>query len=124
MPRGAPAFWRWLRPRARRAKPPADALGASREAFRTGRYNDAIGQARRAAEKDTDQRGKRSGPCQALAITGKYAEAEDALTRFTTVHPRNVELLTQLGGVQRQRGRLTEAQTTFARAVPGRARDS
>ena len=109
---------------AQESRSPADALGASREAFHTGRYDDAIAQARRAIEKDTASAEAIRALARALAITGKYAESEEALTRFTTAHPRNVELLTQLGEVQRQRGRLTEAQATFARAVQGRARDS
>jgi tetratricopeptide (TPR) repeat protein len=109
---------------AQDAKTPADALRASREAFRVGRYDDALAQARRAAAGDTTSAEAVRALARVLAITGKYVEAEDALTRFTVAHPRNAELLTELGTVQRQRGRLAEAQASFTKAVQGRARDS
>jgi tetratricopeptide (TPR) repeat protein len=94
------------------------------EAVLIGRYDDAIRMARAATSRDAQNPAHARDLANALRATGKYAEAEDALDTFTKANPSDPSLWTQLGIVQRERGRLAEARTSFERAVAGRAADS
>jgi tetratricopeptide (TPR) repeat protein len=96
----------------------------AREALRMGQYDDAI----RMARADAGREPATSEPVRILAGalrgTGKYAEAEDALVAFTRANPADASLLNELGEVQRERGRLTDAEASFRRAIAAPAPDS
>jgi cellulose synthase operon protein C len=109
---------------AQEARSSGDRLRTARTALHDGKYDEAIADARRAGEIDTSSAEPVRIEAAALIATGKYAEAETLLQRFIAAHPRNAELWRQLGEVQQQRGRLTDAAGSFRRAVEGRARDS
>jgi tetratricopeptide (TPR) repeat protein len=109
---------------AQDARSASGAPRTARDALRTGRYDEALDQARRDAARDTADADHVRTVAAALLATGKYAEAEDALAAFSAAHPRNPALLNALGEVQRERGRLAEAESSFRRAVDARAADS
>ena len=60
----------------------------------------------------------------ALRATGRYAEAEEALLAFTRAHPSDASLLNRLGEVQRERGKLADAEASYRRAITSSAPDS
>ncbi len=103
---------------------PGGVLRAAREALGTGHYADAVTAARRAMAADSADSAPVRTLAAALAATGKYSEAEDALLAFTTTHPRNPDAWNDLGELQRTRGRLAQAEASFRRAITGSARDS
>jgi tetratricopeptide (TPR) repeat protein len=94
------------------------------EAVLVGQYDDALRMARSAASRDPQNPAHVRDLANALRATGKYAEAEAAIGAFTQANPSDPSLWTQLGLVQRERGRLTEARASFERAIVGRAADS
>lgn len=94
------------------------------EAITIGRYADAVRLARMAMSDAPGVAAHARDLASALRATGKYAEAEGVITSFVNANPSDVSLLTLLGLIQRDRGRLAEAQASFGRAVAGRAPDS
>ena len=94
------------------------------EALRTGAYDRAIDMARAAMRQDAANAGHVRVLASALRATGKYAEAEEAIQTFATSRPNDASLANLLGEIQRERGRLNEAEASFRRAVTGRAPDS
>jgi tetratricopeptide (TPR) repeat protein len=98
--------------------------GSAAQALRQGQYDDAI----RMARSESSREPANSFPvrilAEALRSTGKYADAEDALLAFTRAQPADPSVWNDLGEVQHERGRLIEADASFARAVSARAADS
>jgi len=105
-------------------EPATRGAATAQEALRNGQYDDAVRMARAdAAREPADARPVRVH-ADALRATGKYAEAEDVLLAFTRAHPNDASLWNRLGEVQRERGRLTDAEASFQRAIAGSAPDS
>jgi cellulose synthase operon protein C len=108
------------------AQEPAAARSATtaREALRSGQYDDAIRMARADAAREPANPDPVRIQAAALRGTGKYAEAEDVLLAFTRARPNDASVWTMVGEVQRDRGKLADAEASFRRAVDGRAPDS
>ena len=108
------------------AQEPAAARSATtaRGALRTGQYDDAIRMARADAAREPANPDAIRIQAAALRGTGKYAEAEDVLLAFTRARPNDPSVWTMVGEVQRERGKLVEAEASFRRAIDGRAPDS
>ncbi len=94
------------------------------DAFRTGRYDEAI---------DVYQervRQPQAGPddflyfVRALAEMGRYVAAEDVAEEYIRTRPDSAELHNSLGEVLWKTGRLDAAEEAFAEAVNGNATDS
>ena len=96
----------------------------AREALRFGQYDDAIRMARADAAREPANAQPVRIHADALRGTGKYADAEDVMIAFTSAHPNDATLWTSIGRVQRERGRLNDAESSFRKAVTGRAPDS
>jgi tetratricopeptide (TPR) repeat protein len=94
------------------------------EALRTGQYDDAIRMARADATREPANSSPVRIHADALRGTGKYAEAEEVLLAFTSARPSDGTLWNDLGEVQRERGKLIEAEASFRKAVAGSAPDS
>lgn len=109
-------------PMACAQEPSGRTATTAHEALRLGQYDDAIRMARAEATRDPARSARVHA--DALRATGRYAEAEEVLTAFNTAHPADNSLWNRLGEVQRERGRLTDAEASFQRAVAGRAADS
>ncbi len=105
-------------------EPPARNATTAAEALRFGQYDDAIRMARADASREPASSRPARIHADALMATGKYGEAEDVLQTFVRAHPNDATLLNRLGEVQRERGRLVDAQASFQRAIAGRAVDS
>jgi len=105
-------------------EPSGKKVATAQEGLRVGQYDEAIRLAQAEASRDP----ARSDPvrihAEALRAIGRYAEAEEVLAAFNRAHPDNNSLWNRLGEVQRERGRLTDAEASFQRAVTGRAADS
>ena len=101
----------------------AQSLDEGRDSLRAGRYDAA---ARILAKVGA---GDDWAPAQqflvlALRSTGKYQEAEDAARRATTSGANGKELWNSLGVVLYDRGRVSEAEAAFKRAIADHASDS
>jgi len=96
----------------------------AREALQFGQYDDAIRMARADAAREPANARPVRIHADALRGTGKYADAEDVMIAFTRAHPDDASLWTSIGRVQRERGKLNDAETSFRKAVAGRAPDS
>ena len=105
-------------------EPPARNATTAEEALRFGQYDDAIRMARADAAREPASSRPARIHADALRATGKYAEAEEVLQAFLRAHPDDASLWNRLGEVQRERGRLVDAQGSFQRAIAGRAADS
>lgn len=105
-------------------EPPARNATTAEEALRFGQYDDAVRMARAEAGREPANPKPVRIQADALRGTGKYVEAEDILQEFVRAHPNDHSLWNMLGEVQKERGRLTEAEASFQRAVSGRAPDS
>ena len=93
-------------------------------ALRAGRYDEAIAAFTRAAAADTAVRA-RKGLLRALREVGRYAEGEEAGRRFVaSPHPRAHELWNSLGEHLALRGKVSEAEDAFQKAIRARAADS
>jgi tetratricopeptide (TPR) repeat protein len=98
--------------------------GTAGEALRTGQYDDAIRMARAEANRAPASSGPVRIHAEALRHTGKYAEAEEVLLAFTRSQPDDKTVWNDLGEVQRERGKLAEAEASFRRAITASAPDS
>jgi tetratricopeptide (TPR) repeat protein len=105
-------------------EPPLRDASTAAEALRIGQYDDALRLARADAAREPANAAPVRLQADALRSTGKYSEAESVLAAFLQAHPNDPSLWNRLGEVQRERGRLVDAQTSFQKAVAGRARDS
>lgn len=107
------------------AQEPASRPAASAaEALRTGQYEDAIRMARADAAREARNAGPVRLHADAMRAMGRYAEAEDLLIAFSSANPADASLWNRTGEVQRERGRLAEAEASFTKAIAGRAPDS
>lgn len=93
-------------------------------AFQTGQYDDAIRMAKADAAREPANPNAVRIHADALRATGKYAEAEEVLLAFTRARPDDPSLWNRLGEVQRERGRLSDAEASYQKAIAGRATDS
>lgn len=105
-------------------EPPARNATTAAEALHIGQYDDAIRMARAEATREPANSRPVRIHADALRSTGKYAEAEEVLQAFVRAHPDDASLSNRLGDVQRERGRLVEAEASYRRAIAGRAPDS
>ena len=105
-------------------EPPARTATTAEEALRIGQYDEALRMARAEASREPANPVPARIQADALRSTGKYVEAEGILQEFIRAHPNDHSLWNALGEVQKERGRLTEAEASFQRAVSGRAPDS
>ena len=94
-----------------------------RAALRAGRYDDAVAALGRDAERAENADARRL-LLRALGETGRYTEAESLGRRFAAPEPAGAQLANALGEVLYARGRVSEAQAAFERALAGRASDS
>ena len=110
------------------AAPGGDALAAAREALQTGEYRDAVRAYRRLARAGRAFPAAARGWARALAATGDYADALEALDEAAARAPADadpeVELARARGRLQRALGRLDEAETHLRRALDRRASDA
>src|SRR5688572_18814975 len=106
------------------AQEAAQSASTSQGALRTGQYDDAIRMAKADAAREPTNPNPVRIHADALRATGKYAEAEEVLLAFTKARPDDASLWNRIGEVQRERGRLSEAEASFQRAIEGRAPDS
>jgi tetratricopeptide (TPR) repeat protein len=96
----------------------------ARDALRFGQYDDAIRMARADAAREPANSQPVRVQADALRGTGKYSEAEELMLAFTRANPGDASLWTSIGRVQRERGRLGDAEASWRKAVAGRAPDS
>jgi tetratricopeptide (TPR) repeat protein len=101
----------------------AQSLSDAREAARSGKYAEAIALLGKIPRSDSSWVPAQRELARALAITGKYDDA-DAVARQAAAGPRGGELWNTLGEILRQRGRRVAAESAFVRAVTGHASDS
>lgn len=113
-----------LAPVACAQEPPARNASTAIEALRIGQYGDAIRMARAAAARQPANAEAVGIHAAALRATGKYQEAEELLAAFLRAHPDDHSLWNRLGEVQKERGRLADAESSFQKAIAGRAADS
>ena len=106
------------------AQEAARSASTAQGALRTGQYDDAIRMAKADAAREPANPNPVRIHADALRATGKYAEAEEVLLAFTSARPDDAALWNRVGEVQRERGRLAEAEASFQRAIAGRAPDS
>ncbi len=99
-----------------------DRLDGGREALRTGRYEEAIRLLSAGADRGDEGAVRLLG--RALAIVGRYADAERRLRAHVAAHPDARVLWLPLGDVLRDRGRLADAEQAYARAAAARGPDS
>jgi len=88
---------------------------AGRDALRRGRYEEAIRLLGVGADRGDENAARLLG--RALALVGRYAEAEQRLRAFLTAHPDARALWLPLGDVLRDRGRLADAEQAYGRAA-------
>jgi tetratricopeptide (TPR) repeat protein len=94
-------------------------------ALRAGRYDAAIAAFTRAATADSSSARAHRGLVRALSEVGRYEQAETAARHATsTAGPIAREVWNSLGEILRERGKLTAAESAFARAIAERASDS
>lgn len=113
-----------LAPVACAQEPPARNASTAIEALRIGQYGDAIRMARADAARQPANTEAVGIHAAALRATGKYQEAEELLAAFLRAHPDDHSLWNRLGEVQKERGRLADAESSFQKAIAGRAADS
>ena len=105
-------------------EPSARNVTTAIEALRYGQYDDAIRMARADATREPANSRPIRIQADAFHATGRYAEAEEALLAFTRAHPNDASLSNRLGEVQRERGKLADAEASYARAIASAAPDS
>jgi tetratricopeptide (TPR) repeat protein len=111
-------------PTARAQESDARQAATASEALRTGQYDNAIRMARADADREPANSRHIRILADALRGTGKYAEAEEALLAFASARPDDASLWNDIGEVQRERGRLIDAEASYKRAIAGSAPDS
>jgi len=93
------------------------------DAFRTGKYADAIAIWSKIAPSDTGWIAAQRGLVRAYATIGKYDEAE-SVARKATSAPGGAALWTPLGETLLLRGKRADAESAFVRATAAHAPDS
>jgi tetratricopeptide (TPR) repeat protein len=94
------------------------------EAYRTGKYSEAIKLYGDLAAKPTATVAAKRGLVRALAEVGRYDEAETAARRFVGAAADGAQLQSTLGSVLVARGKRGDAETAFRAAVAAPASDS
>ncbi|WP_419942333.1 tetratricopeptide repeat protein [Candidatus Palauibacter sp.] len=105
-----------------------DALAAAVEALQTGEYRQAVAGFRDLARSGREFPASARGWARALAATGEYESALEALDRAAGRAPDGADPETELararGVLLRGLGRLDEAEANFRRAIESRAGDA
>jgi tetratricopeptide (TPR) repeat protein len=99
-------------------------LESAEEAFRTGRYDDAIRMFELLARRDRSSDAAARGECRTLLEVGRHAEAEEAARRYNRDNPGSAELQNMLGAVLHLSGDLDGAAAAFEAAIQGGAGDA
>lgn len=99
------------------------AVDSARSALLGGEYLPAIAVLRGVPRGDSEWMDAQRLLTGALHTTGKYDEAE-RVARAASTQPGGAELLTTLGAVLRDRGRLADAESAWVRAGREQASDS
>ena len=108
------------------SQPPDDrqALARAEQSLTAGKYDDAIRQYQAlAARPATSVEGTR-GLIRALAEVGRYDDAEAAARGLAGDAGAHHEIANTLGEIALHRGRVSDAEALFNRALAGRAADS
>ncbi|MCY3698744.1 MAG: tetratricopeptide repeat protein [Gemmatimonadetes bacterium] len=123
-----------LAPTSGRAQERSDAeggggpLAAALEAHQTGDYGQAVAAYRSAARVGGEFPASARGWARALAATGEYESALEALDRAAARAPDGANADTELARARGRQlyalGRLDEAEAHFRRAIEGRASDA
>ncbi|WP_420637330.1 tetratricopeptide repeat protein [Candidatus Palauibacter sp.] len=110
------------------APPGNDALAAAVQALQTGEYRQAVAGFRDLARSGREFPASARGWARALAATGEYESALEALDRVAARAPPPADPETELararGVLLRTLGRLDEAEASFRRAIESRAGDA
>lgn len=93
-------------------------------ALRSGDYDAAILLLQRQAKKEPRAAAAHRLLVRTLAEVGRYADAEEEAKTFQAANPRSPELLTSLGEILATRGRNSEAESAFKKALAGGASDA
>ena len=93
----------------------ATLLDSARSAVRSGEYSVALGALRAVPRGDSAWYAAQRLMARTLLLTGKYDDAE-RVARAATAQPGGAGVLTTLGEVLRDRGRLAEAESAWVRA--------
>ena len=99
-----------------------DRSDGGRRAFEAGRYDEAISLLGAAADRGDENAARLLG--RALAIVGRYADAEQRLRAYLAAHSDARTLWLPLGDVLRDRGRLADAELAYGRAAAPPGPDS
>jgi tetratricopeptide (TPR) repeat protein len=94
----------------------AQQLDEAQTAFRTGRYDDAVGSFRRAVRRDASSVDAARGLVSALREVGRYDDALEAADRFARANENSTELANSLGELLYLRGDRAGAEQAFLRA--------
>ena len=108
------------------SQPPDDrqALARAAQSFTTGKYDEAISQYEALAARPTTSVAGTRGLMLALAEVGRYDEAERAASRIANGTAAHHEVANILGEIALERGRISDAEALFNRALAGRSADS
>ncbi|HSG82784.1 MAG TPA: tetratricopeptide repeat protein, partial [Gemmatimonadota bacterium] len=98
-------------------------LEAAEDAFRTGRYEEAIRIFSSLARRDRSSSAAALGECRALLEVGRYAEVEAAVIRFARDNPGSAELQNVLGEALYRTGDRDGAAVAFERSIRSDASD-
>jgi tetratricopeptide (TPR) repeat protein len=101
----------------------AQSIDPGIEAWRAGRYSDAIEALKKVPASDKAWADAQRLLVRATATIGKYDEAE-SIARRATATPRGGELWNALGEVLLLRGKRAPAESAFVRAIDAHASDS
>lgn len=101
----------------------AQDFGGAREAYRGGRYDEAIAALRGMKADDENWSESRKLYVRVLSTVGKYDDAENA-ARQEAATPNGRQILATLGDLLVTRGRRVEAESAYTAAIAGRASDS
>ena len=99
-------------------------LQSAQAAYDSGNYDAAITAFTALTNSDTASIAARRGLVRSLRAVGRYDAAEAAARRFATPDIRGRELANTLGEILAVRGKLSEAEGAFRRAMTERASDS
>src|SRR3972149_11019785 len=92
-----------------------DRSDGGRRAFEAGRYDEAISLLGAAADRGDEAAARLLG--RALAVVGRYADAEQRLRAYLAAHSDARTLWLPLGDVLRDRGRLAGPGFGYGRAA-------
>ncbi len=105
-------------------EPSARPVATAAEALLFGHYDNALRMAKADAAREPANPLPVRQQAEVFHGTGRYADAEAVLQAFATTQASDASLWNFLGEVQKDRGRLREAEASFQRAISGSAPDS